>query len=74
MKIFVRIVIINLWVGSWMPFLYIAIKLSKYDYDKLEWYVALLFFLVAILVWVVAIGSSIFLYKIEDHDWIKQLD
>jgi len=73
-KLFVRAVVLNLWISSWLPFIYIIINLSKLDKSRLEWYVSFLLYLGGILIWAIAIGSSIFLYKIKGHDWSKYLE
>ncbi|KKN36666.1 hypothetical protein LCGC14_0771330 [marine sediment metagenome] len=73
MKVFVKIVVLNLWIGSWLPFFYVALEITKLKNYDLEWYVILLYYIVAFLVWAIAIGSSIFLSKIQTHEWLNHL-
>ncbi|SDE84347.1 hypothetical protein SAMN05421636_10815 [Pricia antarctica] len=74
MKYFTRIIIFNLWIGSWMPFLWIAIKLSTINNYQIEWYIMAGFYVVALIFFALGWGSTIFLHKVKQHDWFKYLE
>ncbi len=62
---------LNLWICSWIPFLYMVKSIYELGKFQVEWYVTIFYWLTIIISWLIGIGSNIFLHKIKDHEWNK---